>query len=307
MISWNADSWFLCLTLTANNQTLTATKDFKTKWPESNSASDTDKTWSASDTDIHWQNLKWHWRLNLQWSIAKGWDHDTVCRSTTASAQNVFEHRGPWQIWMIKSNSIKHNIWFWGSSLAERLTDMIEEVNRSIVVDLHRAWRWQTKNGMRIAEPKPDTDFAHCKQHLTQFTDTHTCICLIHPCLSMSMTAWLKNSAVRPWFKLVTDWTSWRTHITISIAHLILETSASVNDNGMKTVNDKKVCQASQWQCEDNRKLRLKPLAVLQVLTWWWIRRNKKKLSQATPIKTFMLWCKPITCVAVARSLLLTN
>lgn len=174
MISWNADSWFLCLTLTANNQTLTATKDFKTKWPESNSASDTDKTWSASDTDIHWQNLKWHWRLNLQWSIAKGWDHDTVCRSATASAQNVFEHRGPWQIWMIKSNSIKHNIWFWGSSLAERLTDMIEEVNRSIVVDLHRAWRWQTKNGMRIAEPKPDTDFAHCKQHLTQFTDTHT-------------------------------------------------------------------------------------------------------------------------------------
>ena len=147
---------------------------------------------------------------------------------------------------------------------------------------------------------------ANSTWHSSQ-THTHTCICLIHPCLSMSMTAWLKNSAVRPWFKLVTDWTSWRTHITISIAHLILETSASVNDNGMKTVNDKKVCQASQWQCEDNRKLRLKPLAVLQVLTWWWIRRNKKKLSQATPIKTFMLWCKPITCVAVARSLLLTN
>ena len=106
---------------------------------------------------------------------------------------------------------------------------------------------------------------------------------------------------LRPWFKLVTDWMSWRTDITISIAHLILQTHTNVNDEGDEdSVNDQNVHKASQWQCE----LRLKPLAVLHVLTLWRIRRNMKKPSHSTPIQTFMLWCRPITCVAVAHDLL---
>ena len=94
---------------------------------------------------------------------------------------------------------------------------------------------------------------------------------------------------------------SWRTDITISIAHLILQTHTNVNDEGDEdSVNDQNVHKASQWQCE----LRLKPLAVLHVLTLWRIRRNMKKPSHSTPIQTFMLWCRPITCVAVAHDLL---
>lgn len=141
----------------------------------------------------------------------------------------------------------------------------------------------------------------HNSQTATR-THTHTHMQWFDSSVFVNECQWQHDwrRPLRPWFKLVTDWMSWRTDITISIAHLILQTHTNVNDEGDEdSVNDQNVHKASQWQCE----LRLKPLAVLHVLTLWRIRRNMKKPSHSTPIQTFMLWCRPITCVAVAHDL----